>query len=188
MILDTEYETKVDVKLFEADKTTPHTCNTTLTENSTKVSIELKNAQYCPIITLVTQNPRSFLKFIKVSSISNNTNWDISGWNHISGTFTITEDQDSTTKIWIKVHNTKSGLVIVINNFILRKVGTKVSTKAPTEIIEDFVVDGNITYTEVNSIEPNIRSINIDFILALNRNYTLSAEGTNKTDQLTLGS
>ena len=54
MILDTEYETEVNVKLFETDKTTLYTYNATLMENPTKVSIESKNAWYYPVITLVT--------------------------------------------------------------------------------------------------------------------------------------
>ena len=184
MIIDQEYETEVDVKLFEADKTTPYACNATLTGNPTKATIESDDAWRCPVIAIVTQNPGSFPKFVEVGSVGNNTDWNVGGWNHMSGTFTITEDQDSATKMWIEVHNTKPGLVIVVDNFVIKKVVTEAPTGAPTQFIEDYVLDGNGTYTEGYGVGPNIGSTDVDFTLVPDGNYTLSAEGANET-QLT---
>ena len=130
------------------------------------------------IIALATQNPGTFPKFVEIGSISGTT-WDTTGWNKMTGTFKIIEDQNSATKMWIEIHNTKPGLTIVVDNFLMRKVQTPAPTGSPTEAIEDFIIDSNITYTEGNSVGPNIGANNdyVDFTLSPDSNWTFQPLG-----------
>jgi len=170
---ETQFETEVDVKLFEADETTPYLCNATLKHNPTKAEMESDAAWRCPVIAIVTQNPGTFPKFVEVGAITT-ADWDATGWNKMRGKFRLTEEQQSASKMWIEVHNTKPGLTIVVDNFMLRKVQTPAPTESPTEAIEEFIIESNITYTQGNSVGPNIggNNDNVDFTLSPGGNWT----------------
>jgi len=175
---ETEFEAEVDVMLFEDDKTTPYACDPTIKIQPTKKTMESSDVWRCPVIALATQNPGTFPKFVEIGAVSGTT-WDTTGWNKMTGTFKITEEQNSATKMWIEIHNTKPGLTIVVDNFLMRKVQTPAPTGSPTEAIEDFIIDSNITYTKGNSVGPNIGANNdyVDFTLSPDGNWTFQPLG-----------
>jgi hypothetical protein len=108
------YEASADVKLFEADKTTPYAC--VPTTNTTRT-----DPWRCPAISIASQNPGSFPAFDEVGPVEGGV-WSTTDWNKLTGTFTFTDAQLSASKLWIEVHNTKPGLVTVVDNFVLKKV------------------------------------------------------------------
>lgn len=108
------YETSVDIKLFEADRVTPYAC----VPNATKTT---QDPWRCPVISVASQNPGSFPSFAEVAPVVGGV-WSTTEWNKLSGTFSFTEAQLTARKLWIDIHNTKPGLIIVVDNFVLKKV------------------------------------------------------------------
>jgi len=106
------YEASAEVKLFEADMVTPYACNATTAKT-------FKDPWRCPAISIAHQNPGSFPNFTEVAGP---TTWSTTDWNKLTGTFSFTDAQLNASKLWIDVHNTKPGLVIVVDNFVLKKV------------------------------------------------------------------
>jgi len=166
LCLDAEmtFFTSADVKLFEADGTTPYTCNATIKTNPTKSDFENDGAWRCPVIAIVTQQPGTFPKFVEVAD--HKGDWDGTGWNKMEGQFQFTEEQIAATKMWIEVHNTKPGLTFVVDNFVLKKVPTESPTSSPTLLIEE-IING----TDGKSVGPNTGDDKLE-------EFTLAPDGT----------
>jgi len=110
----TAYEISAQVKLFESDGTTPYACNATETRESTTPA-------RCPVIAIAHQNAGIFPTYTPVGSVTGD--WVVGEWNHLTGNFTMTQEQLSANyRVFGIVHSTQPGLVIVVDDFIFQKV------------------------------------------------------------------
>jgi len=188
---ETEFFTRADVRLFEADGTTPYLCDSSLKKNPTKATFDedTKNVDFnwrCPVIAIATQNPGTFPQFFEVASVDGE--WSSTGWNSMEGTFRFSETQIKSRKMWIEVHNSKPGLKFVVDNFVLKKVPTAAPTWSPTDLyLDETYIMMNGTHSEGKSVGPNIGENKADeFTLnpdgKLSGNYTFVPDDLNHTE------
>jgi len=158
--VEVEYEVSVDVQIYHDNRATVASCDPN--ENYVR---HVKRGG-CPWVVIADQKKGAFPKLTTVALLAQNATWDNTTWNTYTGTFKFEKVQLSSLKLWAEVNNGQPGKVIIVNNFVIKKVGAVLdkeeasSDGAPTPVPIPEVGVGDCTRdVKINvdaEIDPNM--------------------------------